>query len=310
MTTDLVTAGGGSLVGLAQLDPLLAGGLSDHTLAARRQDAAHLLTWLGEAGLVLDGLTELDVIAFRDWCAARWAPSTVNRRLSTLRLVTRRLHKLGRIDADPAADVRGFSASVEHTPALTWAQAVRLVRACKADDGPRGVRDTALVRLGLRTALRRAEILRFRLADVTTHQGHACAWVTIKRSKRLRVKLSAVLGDLNAWRSCAALYGADLELGPVARGVVGRGPTYSILDGMAPRSFDRMVERRGVQAGIPFRVTPHVLRATFITLVLEAGAPLTRAGAAAGQSSIQTTAGYDARRGELENHPTDLLIGI
>ena len=56
---------------LEELEPYLAGGISPHTHAARRQDAAHLLAWLAGAGLELLELGELDCIAFRDWCAER-----------------------------------------------------------------------------------------------------------------------------------------------------------------------------------------------------------------------------------------------
>jgi len=298
--------------------PLLAGGRSPHTYAARRQDAAHVARFLSAAGLRLDQLDELSCIAFREWCAAQWSPATVNRRLSTLRLLLRRLRAAGVVVGDPAAGVEGFDLGDGGTlPALTRSQARDLLDGCRADETPRGVRDLALLRLCLRTGLRRSEVLSLRTGDPVERGAHLVAQVKIKRSKLLVVKLDGVRADLSAWFELAAILDGDdpaaALLRPVARGVVGpwrHGGVWALRPAqMVPRSFDRMVGRRALAVGVE-GVTPHVLRATYITLTLASGAPLNRVQRSVGHSDPRVTGRYDALRDSLDDHPSDYLAGI
>jgi integrase/recombinase XerD len=302
------------------VEALLAGGRSPHTLSARLQDAQALASFLHDEGRTIADLDALTAIRFRDWCAARFSPATVNRRIATLRLIVGRFHAAGLMDSDPCVDLRGFDlGDGGATPALTRAQAQDLVATTDDDATPRGIRDRALIRLGLRTGLRSAEILRLAPGDVAQVEGHAIAQVTVKGRKRLRIKISSVLDDLNAWRDLAVeLALTSLAPGdPYAVGVVGpwrnAGPAGRWFLSPAPiaaSTLANMIQRRGAMAGIPFKVTPHVLRATFITLTLHAGAPLHRVQRSAGHSDPRTTLRYDARRDDLEDHPSDYLAGI
>lgn len=300
------------------MESLLAGGRSPHTLIARMQDARVLARFLHDEGLTIADLDALTAIRFRDWCAERFSPATVNRRIATLRLIVRRFYGAGLLKFETVLDLRGFDlGDGGATPALTKFQAQDLVAATHDDATPRGVRDRALIRLGLRTGLRSAEILRLAPGDVAQVEGHAVAQVTVKGRKRLRIKISSVVDDLNAWRDLAAQLATEPLSGPYAVGVRGPwrnvGPAARWVLSPAPiaaSTLSNIVQRRGVAAGIPFKVTPHVLRATFITLTLHAGAPLHRVQRSAGHSDPRTTLRYDARRDDLEDHPSDYLAGI
>lgn len=76
------------------------------------------------------------------------------------------------------------------------------------------------------------------------------------------------------------------------------------------RAFSHALRKRGRAAGIPFEMTSHSLRATFITLALKAGAGLHRVQYAVGHESPRTTERYDTERRSLEDHPTDYLESI
>ena len=66
--------------------------------------------------------------------------------------------------------------------------------------------------------------------------------------------------------------------------------------GMTPQAVRDVVVRRAKQAGVE-NVTPHDLRRSFVSDLLDAGADISTVAAMAGHASVQTTARYD-RRGE------------
>lgn len=74
---------------------------------------------------------------------------------------------------------------------------------------------------------------------------------------------------------------------------------------MDRQAIGKLIRRIATAAGIPSaaRLTPHSLRHTFITLVLDAGAALRDVQDAAGHANANTTRAYDRNRGRLARHP-------
>ena len=66
----------------------------------------------------------------------------------------------------------------------------------------------------------------------------------------------------------------------------------------------RAVARR---AGIEARITPHVLRHSFVSNMLDAGVPLRTVQIAARHADPSTTAAYDTARQQLDNHGVHIL---
>ena len=71
-----------------------------------------------------------------------------------------------------------------------------------------------------------------------------------------------------------------------------RGDTEEALFFITPRSVERMVKQRAIEAGISKKVTPHIIRHCFATDLLSNGADIRSVQALLGHSNITTTQIY------------------
>ena len=203
--------------------------------------------------------------------------------------------RIGRIDSDTyhrAVDslksVMGSRLPRER--ALDAGELTALFRAC-GDGSPAGARDACLLSLLYGAGLRRAEACAVRVNDVIEGGGG----MTIR-----------VIGKGNKQRSVHANNGgrdAIIEWLRVRGG--GAGPLICWVDhvgrvspglGMTPGSVRSRLVKRCAQAGIK-PASPHDLRRSFVSGLLDSGADIASVQRLAGHASIDTTARYD-RRGE------------
>lgn len=145
-----------------------------------------------------------------------------------------------------------------------------------------GKRDRAILETLFSTGLRVAELVRLNRKDV---EGREEVSVLGKGGKRRVVFLSP------AAQSAIADYLADREESDEAlfvrewRGVQRGGR-------LTARSVQRMIVKRAAEAGIAEHVTPHVMRHSFATDLLQAGSDLRAVQAMLGHSSVVTTQRY------------------
>jgi site-specific recombinase XerD len=313
----------GALDGLA-----LAGAVSSHTRRAYRGDLEAFGRWAVERGA--GQLDELLCAAWRDELIGRgYKASTVNRRLVALRIACAELVRRGELAYNPAEHVRGVRPGNEPVRrALSLLEARSLIGACVRDITPRGRRDEALLAVALRTGLRAAELRGVTWGDV---RQEGAFWLLSYRAKghagESWTKLAPDLIErLNVWRSVAEVLAGPQVLDrdqPVWRGL--DGPTGGGLEigagvvspsgwrlrpaGLSAYGLVYIVRARGRQAGLG-DLSPHVLRRTFVSLALAAGAPLRLVQYAAGHADPRTTERYDAGRRALDHHATDYVQGI
>jgi integrase/recombinase XerD len=271
---------------------------------------------LRRAALLLTGAADADPLAL-DWTALRYAhmaalraqlvvhyaPSTCNRILSVVKGVVRTAYRLGQIDGDAFQRiVMVESVSGERLPAgrvLDPDEIARLVAVCRDENTARGARDAALLALLFAGGLRRAEAAALELADVDAATGR----LLIRRGKGNKARTvylsGGALAALRAW----------LKLRPDGAGALivhihkSGAPT---LRGISTTAIYAIIVMRAQQAGLP-PTTPHDLRRTFVTLMLERGADVLAVRRLAGHSSVQTTGRYD-RRGETAAAAAAALI--
>ena len=228
--------------------------------------------------------------ALRARLAATYRPATANRMLCALRGVLREAWRLGLMTAEDyarAADlavVRGSSLPAGRILAQKELRA--LFAACAADESPAGVRDTAMLAVLLGCGLRREEAVQIEAGDLNLQTGELR--VRGKGSKDRQV--FAPPGTLAALRRWVALR------------VDAAGPLFVPID-LAGKLGTRRLTSQAIYYALRRRAhearvvsfSPHDLRRTFCTSLLEADVDIGTVAGMMGHASVDTTRRYDRR---------------
>jgi site-specific recombinase XerD len=240
--------------------------------------------------------------AVRAILAELYAPATANKMLCALRGVLKEAWRLGQVGAEEyrrAADLeRVHGETVPAGRELPAGQMDALMSVCQSDSGPAGARDAAIIGLMYAAGLRRAEVVALDLADY-----HAEERKLVIRGKGRKERIAFInegaVAALTDWLEARG--GADGPLfWPVNKGekVVKRRLTT--------QAVYNILRKRADQGGIT-QASPHDLRRTFVSNLLEKGVDISTVARMAGHASVQTTARYDRRPQEAQRKAADLL---
>ncbi len=257
---------------------------SPQTLRAYSSDLARFLEWAERSGADPFG-TDPRILRryLTDLSRAHYARRTIARRLSAIRSLFAYLNREGVLTADPA--------SVVATPKLE-SRLPRLVPSDVLSDlldvadpaTPRGSRDRAILETLYATGARVSELVGIDLGDLDAHGGQVR--VTGKGDKQRILPLH---------HEALARIDAYLRDGRPALHPAPDEPAL-FLNRMGTRLTDggvrRMLASRLGEIGVAAGVTPHTLRHTFATHLLEAGADLRTVQDLLGHSSLSTTQIY------------------
>jgi integrase/recombinase XerC len=252
---------------------------SAHTLRSYRSDLADGAAFLARRKLGV--LTGADARILRVYLAdlhdRGLARTSVARRLAALRSFFRFLVRRGRARGNPARDVRTPRLPKRLPGHLPIDESEALLRAGAADSRA-GARDRAVLETLYATGVRVAELAALDVEDVDLGEG--AARVLGKGGKERIVPLGRqAIEAIRAY---------------LARGHPGSGPLFRNRRGgrLTVRSLGRVVRARAHAAGLARRVTPHTLRHTFATHLLDAGADLRVIQELLGHARLGTTQKY------------------
>ncbi|KAA9130779.1 site-specific tyrosine recombinase XerD [Marinihelvus fidelis] len=279
-------------------------GLSANTLDAYRRDLRKLAAFLRQRSGGTAGLQAAGRDALLAFLAAQvqsgLSPRTVTRHLSGIRQFYRWLVRERRLDEDPSALIDSPRVGRGLPKALTEDQVERLLAAPDCDT-PLGLRDRAMLELMYATGLRVSELVGLQQASMNLERG--VVRVLGKGGKERLVPL----GD--EARSWMQRYLADSR--PVLAG--GAVPAEVFITarraGMTRQSFWHRVKAHARTAGIGTSISPHGLRHSFATHLLNHGADLRVVQLLLGHSDLSTTQIYThiAREGlkrlHQQHHP-------
>jgi len=236
------------------------------------------------------------VQAIRTKLGETLAPATVNKYLSAIRGVMREAWALGLMPSDDyqrAVTVRGVTGqALPAGRALGGGELGAIMAVCAQDPSPAGARDAAIIALAYAGGLRRAELASLTLADLTEDDGETISLQVLgKRHKERMIYLDN--GAASAMRDWLTVRGPDAG----ALFFAGRKGGRMIQgQSMTDQAIRDVVIRRAEAAGVE-NVSPHDLRRSFVSDLLDAGIDIATVANMAGHSSIETTRRYD-RRGE------------
>ena len=275
-------------------------GASEATVEAYAMDILEFETYLRGMGASLEepaGITRQMVQGFSASLFRQgMARSSTARKLSALRSLFRHLLRLHKIETDPCAGVRNPRQDQRHPAMLNVDQVFSLL-----DEKPAGtraaaapgnaltadeiflLRDKALLELLYGSGLRISEALGLDVNDIRPESGHV--QVMGKGSKERIVPLSdTCMTALSRWLAVRD------EVPPVhGERAAFLGRRGKRLD---RRQAARILEERAKETGIPQHISPHDLRHSFPTHLLEGGADLRAVQELLGHSRISTTQRY------------------
>jgi site-specific recombinase XerD len=245
------------------------------------------------------------VVAVRSHLADHYAPATANKVLAALRGVLGAAFDLGQLNGNTLARIRRIKpVRGERLPAgraLAFDEVAALLRVCADDPAPAGRRDAALIGLLRGTGIRRSEAVALDLADYEPKTGA----MTIRSGKGNKARItyapSSVQAALDAW-----LVVRGSEPGPLF--YRGHKSGRLIARRLTGQAVATILQARAEQAGVA-DCSPHDLRRTYISQLLDAGADLATVQQLAGHADPATTARYD-RRGEAAKRRAAELVEV
>jgi integrase/recombinase XerD len=265
-------------------------GRSPNTLRAYRRDLRSYWAWLDERGLGLDDVAPTDLDAYVGQLRDRGlAPASVKRSLVAVRSLHRFRAEEGLASTDPGAGVETPRVPAGLPKALTEEEIARLLDQVVGDD-PVARRDRALLELLYGTGARISEVCGLSLGDVDLDGGllrlfgKGARERVVPLGRMARTALVAWLDDAGrgamAPEQWARRGDADAVLLNQRGGRLSRQGAWTI------------VRRHGRGAGLDGRLTPHVLRHSCATHMLDHGADIRAVQELLGHASISTTQVY------------------
>jgi integrase/recombinase XerD len=260
-------------------------GLHRRTLDAYAGDVRRLVEFLRARGIRAPGaVTARDLRAFVAWLkeSGRQA-SSIRRAVASVRAYFAFLVAEGVLSADPGERLEAPRAWRRLPTVLTLEEVERLL-AAPSPDHPLAWRDRALLEFAYATGVRVSELVSVRVHDLDLEEGFVA--VTGKGSKRRGIPVGR--------RALAALATYLRETRPRLDRGHGRGVLFLNAAGRPlTRAGAWTIIRKHVRAaGIRKRVTPHTLRHTFATHLLQGGADLAAVQEMLGHADISTTQLY------------------
>ncbi len=257
---------------------------SNHTVRGYEADLGqfhhYLVETIGEAA----DPTTLDAKRLRGysaWLSGRsYAPSTVARRLACLRSYYRYLRRGGVMTADPAGGLRNPKQPKRLPKLLSVDKVIQLLDSIPTDDPPR-VRDRAILETLYGGGLRVGELVGIDLEDLDPETE-----LVRVRGKRKRERLCPLGPIAFDWIGRYRSVRVPLALGDPALFLNRRGTR------LTSRSVGRLLESHLLRVGLDLTASPHTLRHSFATHLLDRGADLRSVQDLLGHRSLTTTQIY------------------
>jgi integrase/recombinase XerD len=263
-------------------------GLARHTLESYARDLARLERWAGKTGRSVGDLTRPEL---RKWIAQLsregLAPSSVARAVSATRGFFRFLMLDGHIKHHPAEDL-DTPQKFSYLPKFLTEEEIDRLFSAPDISTAEGIRDRAMLELMYAAGLRVSELVSLKQAELDVHGGVVNCHGKGSKERRVPIGKSAIHW-LQQYAAVRAAYGKAAY------------PNLFLSRGkpLTRHLAWSMIKRYAADAGMS-DVSPHTLRHSFATHLLQHGADSRSVQALLGHSDISTT--------QIYTHITDLHL--
>lgn len=261
---------------------------SPHTLKGYGEDLAALAEYLEGSFGHDPGPQEITPVDLRGYVSGMhevgFAKSSIARRLASMRSFFKFCQREGWTTSNPAKPLRNPRKSGHLPHFLTADEITKLLAAPKTSEAL-GLRDRAILETTYSAGLRVSEVVGMNVGDLDFEQG----LVRIRgkgKKERLAPLGSYAIKALEAWLKKRTLSKREAQgaASPVFVNKFGRRLTT--------RSVARMLEKYLLETGLDTRTTPHTLRHSFATHLLDRGADIRSVQELLGHKSLVTTQIY------------------
>ena len=257
--------------------------LSENTLQSYRRDVTQFENYINQNNMDYLTVTEEDIKKYLESLdKMNKKTSTISRNLSSIRSYYQFLMRTKKVSEDPTEKIS--SPKIEKkAPSILSSQEIELLLEQPNNIDLKGIRDKAMLEFAYATGMRVTEIISLNIDDVNLEEGY----VTCKSTSKQR---SIPLGSL----SLVALKEYIEKARPV---IIKDDKTKSLfvnINGkrLTRQGFWKIVKYYKEQAHITKEITPHVLRHSFATHLLQNGADLKSIQTMLGHSDISSTQVY------------------
>ena len=266
------------------------------------------------------------VTAIKAWLDSKYAPATVNRYLCAVRRVLKEAWRHNLITAEAyqrATDVRSVSAQRLPTGRELETDEIKdLINACLEDEGNPilGIRDAAIISLMYSSGLRRAEVVTLDLEDFD-FKKRSLRVIGKRNKERVAFLASGAIRAVEKWLEVRGitpgpLFYAVNKSGKIVRYRKQRLSAVEKQRGEVPdrivarlsdQTIYNVIDRRAAQAGLIKKTTPHDMRRTFVSDLLDVGVDLSTVSKMAGHEDTNTTMRYDRRSSKVMQDAAEKL---
>jgi site-specific recombinase XerD len=266
------------------------------------------------------------VTAIKAWLDSKYAPATVNRYLCAVRRVLKEAWRHNLITAEAyqrATDVRSVSAQRLPTGRELETDEIKaLINACLEDeDNPiLGIRDAAIISLMYSSGLRRAEVVTLDIEDIDLKK-RSLRVIGKRNKERVAFLATGAIRAVDKWLKVRGtmpgpLFYAVNKAGKIVRyrkqrlsaAEKQRGDVpEQIVARLSDQTIYNVIDRRAAQAGLIKKTTPHDMRRTFVSDLLDVGVDLSTVSKMAGHEDTNTTMRYDRRSSKVMQDAAEKL---
>lgn len=274
------------------VDSFLSRYSAPKTVAAYRMDLEAFRRWCASRDLNPFAARRVDVELYCRWMEAKgYAPSTRHRRLGALHVLFKVLLLDEVVKRDPTVHVKRPKVERESsTNGLTRTEFADLLKVAEASTPMH----LALVCLLGLNGLRVSEACSLQIGDMGGHRGATTISFMRKGGNR---RVRAPLAVITAWA--------------VDQALDGRTEGSILLNGygnpMTPHNAWSAVKKLAVKAGVTKSISPHSLRHSYITNLLDAGVSERDVMIGSGHRDPRMVIYYDRNRDNMERNPTHTL---
>lgn len=259
-------------------------GLSPNTLQSYERDLTNYIQFLTEQGITdLASTDRIQITAYLQQLHMKnRSTSTISRNLSSIRNFYQFLQRERIIPTNPAELMETPKVEKRLPKVLSSTDIDKMLSKIESVD-PVDIRDRAMLELMYATGMRVSELVNVKIHDINLNMGFVRCFGKGSKERIIPIGQKAI----------QALW---LYMDKVRPHFDQKQVDYLFLnkrgEAITRQTFWKIIKKRAQQAGIPKRVTPHTMRHSFATHLLENGADLRAVQEMLGHADISTTQIY------------------